>query len=265
MRAPRVSIIMGVFNEKKEYLERAVKSIITQTFQDWEFIICDDGSTNQTYEWLLDLKSQDDRIILLKNEKNIGLAPTLNKCLEKSAGEYIARMDSDDISLPNRLEKQIKQLDLYEIDFVGSWAELIDGNGVWATRKTKKYPKKNDFLLGTQFIHPSVIMKKHALVRINSYRIAPETIRTEDYDLFMRMYSQGLRGMNIQEPLLRYTESRDSYAKRKFKYRYNELIVRFKGFRQLGLMPIGLLFMFKPILIGLIPGSFLRFIKRKIK
>lgn len=264
MLKPEVSIIMGVYKEKKEFLRRSIESILNQSYSSWEFIICDDGSEDGTYEYLLQLSESDKRFIVMKNEKNIGLAPTLNRCINVSRGKYVARMDSDDIARYDRFEKQINVFQFRpELDIVGSGANLIDSNGIWGKRLPKSQPEKKDFLWGTQFIHPSVMMKRETLIQNGSYRVAKETLRTEDYDLFMRMYANGSMGFNIQDTLLDYTESRASYAKRKFKFRVNEAIVRYKGFSSLKLMPLGYVYIFKPILVGLIPGGLLRVVKRK--
>ena len=103
-----ISIIMGVYNiPDKEQLELSIDSILNQTYRNFEFIIIDDGSTNETYEWLKELTIKDQRVILIKNEKNIGLQKTLNKGIKLSKGEYIARMDGDDYCSLDRFEKQI--------------------------------------------------------------------------------------------------------------------------------------------------------------
>ena len=102
-----ISIIMGIYN-CAETLSDAIDSIIAQTYDNWELIMCDDGSTDNTYNIAQEYKERyPDKIVLLKNEKNMGLNYTLNKCLEVASGEYIARMDGDDISLPTRFEKEI--------------------------------------------------------------------------------------------------------------------------------------------------------------
>jgi hypothetical protein len=164
--------------------------------------------------------------------------------------------------LPDRIEKQIKVMETTDFDFVGTCADLIDENGVWGIRKTIMHPNKKDFLKGSQFIHPSIMIKRNSIVSANGYRVAPETLRTEDFDLFMRLYANGLIGMNMQESLLQYTESRGSYSKRKFKYRINEVVVRYKGYKLLDLMPQGYLYSLKPIIVGLIPSVVLRWIRK---
>ena len=130
---PKVSIIMGVYNCKNiDELTRSVQSIVNQTFCDWEFIICNDGSTDHTLEILMSLKQMDSRIKVITYENNKGLANALNACIEISAGKYIARQDEDDISNPNRIERQVDYLDKHnDVSIVGSNAIVFDDNGEW--------------------------------------------------------------------------------------------------------------------------------------
>lgn len=122
-----ISVIMSVHNGEKT-LKRAIDSIRNQTIQDFEFIICDDVSTDNTYKILNEYEEKDFRFIILQNEKNLGLAVSLNRCLEKSTGKYIARMDDDDISIPERFEKQTEFLIKNdEYAFVSSNAIVFDG------------------------------------------------------------------------------------------------------------------------------------------
>lgn len=105
---PIISVLMGIYNEKnKNYVIQAIDSILQQSFTDFEFIICDDGSTNEFYAWLQDVCRKDSRIRLLRNDKNMGLSYTLNRCMKHARGKYYARMDADDISKENRLKKQL--------------------------------------------------------------------------------------------------------------------------------------------------------------
>jgi len=263
---PKVSVIMGIYNTQNiELLKKAIESILNQTYKDFEFIICDDGSTDSTYEIVKELTKSDSRVMLIKNEKNMGLAYSLNHCLSVASGEYIARMDADDISLLNRFEEQVKFLDYNkEYSLVGSCADLIDENSTtWGTRKVKEYPSKEDFLFGTCFIHPTIMIRKTILKEMNGYRVAPETKRAEDYDLFMRIYSKGYKGYNIQKVLYQYREDKLSYKRRSFKYRFGELKVRYEGFKLMGLLPKGYLYVLKPLIVGLIPQKILAIIRNE--
>ncbi|HHX68286.1 MAG TPA: glycosyltransferase family 2 protein, partial [Gallicola sp.] len=208
---PRISVIMGVYNAVNR-MDEAIDSIIKQTFTDWEFIICDDGSVDDTYSRLLEWSKIDNRIIPIRNEVNRGLAATLNHCIEHATGEYIARMDDDDYSYPHRFEKQVDFLDNNrEYAFCSSIVLLYDGVKTYAPLKNmKEKPEAEDFLRNTCFIHPATVFRAEALKRAGCYRVAKEISRTEDYDLFMHMYALGMKGYNIQEPLLRYYVNLDA-------------------------------------------------------
>ena len=145
---PKISVIMGIYNTKsKEYLEKSIGSILSQTFEDFELIICDDGSTNDCVKWAKEICKNDKRVKFIKNDMNRGLAYTLNHCLECSSGDYIARMDDDDYSHQDRFEKQIKYLIANkDVDLISCNVNFFDENGIY---NTKCYPHKisnNDFL-----------------------------------------------------------------------------------------------------------------------
>ena len=111
-------------------LERSVRSIVEQTYPNWELILCDDGSTNAALLWMQNLAARDSRIRLLQNDRNLGLARTLNRCLSVANGAYLARQDDDDISKPDRFEKQIAYLESHaDVDFVGSNCDLYTPDG----------------------------------------------------------------------------------------------------------------------------------------
>ena len=127
--APKVSVVMCVHNGER-YLYEALESVLNQTFEDFEFIIVDDASADNTPAILKEYAAQDGRIRLMRNAHNLGLTRSLNKALRLAKGEYIARQDADDISLPQRLEKQVEFLNSNSrTAVVGSWTEVIDEYG----------------------------------------------------------------------------------------------------------------------------------------
>ena len=261
---PRVSVICGAYNVCNHYLfEKSIKSILMQTFEDFEFIICDDGSTDKTLEKLNSLKKSDGRIILIKNEKNLGLAASLNRCIEISRGEYIARHDCDDLSVPDRLERQVSFLDeRSDISLVGSFAYIFNESGVWGKAVFPTDIKKRDFLFSSPHLHGSVIFRKDDLIRAGGYRVAKETRRCEDYDLFMRMHTFA-KSANLDEYLYYFCEDKNTYKRRKYRYRIDEARVRLRGFRLLGLMPGAFLYVIKPLVVGLIPRRILNLLRNK--
>lgn len=259
---PKVSVIMGVYNiTNKPVLEKAINSILNQTFKDFEFIICDDGSIDETLEIVKEICNNDERVVFLKNEKNMGLAYVLNKCLKHSKGEYIARMDSDDESTLDRLEKQVRFLDTHsDYGVVSSNANLFDDNSVWGELNYSEEIKKEDFLKNNPVVHGAVMVRKSVYDVVDGYRDIPMTYRVEDYDLFMRIFSKGIRIYTIQEKLFNYREDENAQKRRKYKYRINEARVRAYGFKILGLYPKGIIYIIKPLIVGLLPLS----LKRKI-
>lgn len=261
---PRVSVISGAYNICGCYsFNESIKSILTQTYEDFEFIICEDGSSDSTWELLSEFAKSDPRIKLLRNEKNLGLAASLNKCIEASAGEYIARHDCDDYAAPDRIEKQVAYLDAHpDIALLGTFAYLFDENGVWGQMEFPTEITKRDFLFCSPHQHGSVVFRKDVLLKAGCYRVAKETRRTEDYDLFMRIHTFA-KSANLPEFLYYFCDDRNTRKRRKYRYRIDEAKVRFKGFKRLGLLPRGILYVIKPLIVGLIPNFILDAVKDK--
>lgn len=254
---PKVSFIMGVYCcENIDGVLGSVESIILQTYKDWEFLIVDDGSPDngRTFSILKAVADLDNRIIPLRYEKNRGLAYALNYCLRYAKGNYIARQDDDDYSDVLRLETQIDFLEKNpDIDIVGTQAILFDDKGDWGYLDVEERPTNRSFLWNSPFIHPSTVMRTDSLRAVGGYRVAKETRRGQDYDLFMRMYAAGMQGANITKPLYRYRSNRTTSKYKSIDKRFNEAQVRLKNFKALGIGPIRYLYIAKPIILSLIP------------
>ena len=192
-----ISALMPVYNTKEEYLRASIESILNQTFTDFEFIIVNDGSTNNAEEVILSYK--DDRIKYFKQE-NQGIVGALNNAWSKASGKYIARMDSDDIAYPERFAKQIKFLEENpEYSLVGSWAKIIPSNNVI---KLPQDIKVMDLLADCMFIHPSIMFNKADFEKFNlQYETGFEY--AEDYCMYARAVKY-LKMTNLQEVLLDY-------------------------------------------------------------
>lgn len=200
---PKISVIMSVYNGEK-FLEEAVLSVLNQTYKDFEFIIIDDGSTDSSLEMLGGFEKKDERIRLV-SRKNKGLTPSLNEGIKLAQGEYIARMDGDDISMPERFEKQLDFLEKNkEIALCGTWAINIDENGneigEYKTPTTHKEIKKM-ILFHNPFIHPSVMIRKSVFEKVGLY--SEHFKHIEDYELWTRVLAH-FKTANIQEFLLKY-------------------------------------------------------------
>ena len=243
---PLVSIIMGVYNAEKT-MQDSIDSILQQTYTKWEFIICDDGSTDNTYSELQKKYEGDDRFVIIKNEENSGLPFTLNHCIKHCSGDYIARMDADDISYPDRFEKQLDYLYKHpEISFVSSCVDIFDGDKITSIRKLPEFPTKRQMVYNTCFVHPATMFRAEALKSIGMYRVSEETRRGQDYDLFMRMYGADMRGANLQTPVYRYTEDVSAIKRRSFQGRVWEYKIRRTGYKAMRVYPWAFPYLFKP-------------------
>lgn len=256
----KISVIMGIYN-CAETLQQAVESIINQTYANWELIMCDDGSSDNTHEVAKRLSKQDNRIILVKNDSNRGLNITLNRCLSYATGDYIARMDGDDECLATRFEKQIHFLQSQgKYQIVSSSMFFFDDDGVWGRNYVVEKPTKEQVVTGSPICHAPVMMKKECMDKVNGYTVDKRMLRVEDVNLWIKLYAEGYRCYNFQEPLYRMRNDKNAYTRRKYKYRINSTFVRLKGCKQFGLSPVCYIKSFKPMVIGLIPS----FVRRKI-
>ena len=263
----RISIIMGVLNPERNPLFESVCSILRQDFPDWEFILYNDGSGPAATRMIQEAAGMDSRITYLEGKQTCGLAHALNECIRHTCSPYIARMDADDLSLPHRLGEQycfLEQNPQYQ--WVGSCAQLIDSGGGWGIQKVPEKPEKEDFLFNSPFIHPTVVFRREALVLTGGYDPSPKSRYAEDYELFMRLYRNGLRGYNLQQPLLQYREDYRAHLRRTYRRRIQEMQLRRYGFQQLGILNFRAVpYVLKPLFVGLIPADIHHSINRRIK
>lgn len=254
---PLVSVIMGVYN-CEQTVGRAIESVICQTYCNWEFIICDDGSTDHTISVINKYAEQDSRIVVIENKTNMRLAATLNNCLKCARGKYIARMDADDENLPQRLEAQVNFLETHpEYDVVGCSRIIFDDDGDRGIRKSVEYPDENILLKDTPFAHPTIMMKKSVYDELGGYRISKETMRAEDLDLWFRFYAKGFQGYNMSQVLYRYHESLQDYKKRSLKAGIQTAKVFWNGYKMIKVPLLKRIWVIKPILAAIIPNRIL--------
>jgi glycosyltransferase involved in cell wall biosynthesis len=205
---PKVTVLMPVYNGER-YLREAVESILDQTFTDFEFLIINDGSTDRTVK-IIESYS-DPRIRLVHNEKNMKLIATLNKGLKLARGEYIARVDCDDISLPERLAKQVAFMDANpEVGVLGTAFQTIDSYGK-SLNSPILYPSQYSFLrwslcFYSPIVHPTVMMRKELVLGADGY--SPEAIHVEDYDLWRRL--SGVTQLSNLQDVLIYLRKHDA-------------------------------------------------------
>lgn len=228
---PQVSVIMGIYNCAAT-LEEAVECICQQTFNDWELIMCDDCSTDNTLEAAQEIAQKDPRIKVLHNEQNLTLAPTLNRCAKVATGKYLVRMDGDDICDPTRFEKEFAVLETNpSCAVVSCQMNLFDASGVYRIITHPEYPTPADFVKRSQFCHAGCMMRKDAFDSVGGYSESLTYKRVEDYDLWVRMYRAGYMGSNIQEPLYSMRDDRNAYSRRTFENRRNEIRVKMNCIR----------------------------------
>ena len=255
-RKPKVSVIMGVYNAEKT-IGKAIDSIVSQTFQDWELIICDDCSSDETYQLIKTNYGNEDRIKLLRNDSNMKLAFSLNRCLSEAKGQYIARMDADDVCFPNRFEIQAKFLDENkEFDVVGSSTEVLTDDCTYI-RHAIEIPKKSDMKYRVPFSHPTIMMRKTMYDKLNGYTVLPRTVRGQDLDLWFRFFAIGGKGYNIDIPLLQYCEKKNDYKKRTIKVALMAVQTNLYGFKLLGFHLIDYVCAFKPLVSAIMPNFIL--------
>ena len=264
MRLFKVSVIMGVYNCEAT-LPEALDSILNQTYTNWQLIMCDDGSTDNTYIIAESYRQKyPEKIILIKNEKNYGLNITLNNCLRCAKGEFIARMDGDDISLPDRFEKEVQFLDEHpQYAIVSTPMEYFDENGTFRIGKCGGEPDIKSMAKGTPFCHAPCMVRREAYEAVNGYAVSDKRLRVEDWDLWIRMYEKGYRGYNLSEPLYKMRDDRNARSRRKFKYRINESRVGVSAVKKLKLSPFNCIYILRPIIIGLLPNFVYDFLHRR--
>jgi len=219
---PKVSLVMSVY-DGEEHLNEAIESILHQTFTDFEFIIVDDGSTDST--WKILTTYHDPRITLVRNQENQGLARSLNRGLEISRGEYIARQDADDVSLPERLARQVSFLEEHaDVGVLGSAVQIIDGSG--NPSETWRFPSEHGALkwrlcFGNPIMHSTVMMRREVVNGVNGYDAEMEV--ATDYDLWRRL-SSVTRLANLQDVLLCLRRHEGSITTRRFPEQRNNSI-----------------------------------------
>lgn len=231
----KISVIMSVYNSEAT-LRESIDSILAQTYPDWEFIICNDASTDGTQAILEEYAEKDpERFILLKNEENKRLAFSLNRCLEKATGFYVARMDGDDISLPERFEKQVLFLRTHpEYQLVGTAMQRFDETGLAGIECPPEIPTRNYLKKTCPFNHATIMTYKSVFDRLQGYTVAPRTERGQDYDLWFRFYYEGYEGYNMLQPLYLVREDRNAISRRSFKVRWSTYQTTRYGFKLLG-------------------------------
>jgi len=211
MKLPRITVLMPVYDGQK-YLKPAIESILNQTYKDFEFLVIDDGSKDKSLEIINSYAKKDPRIRVI-SRPNKGLVATLDEGLAEARGEYIARMDADDISLPQRLEKQMRYLgDNSDYVVVGSsFTSIYDHNRVGGVHHCfiNDLTIRHALPIEGCIPHPTALFKKKAVLMVGGYR--KNYPHAEDYDLWRRLAEVG-KLANLPEPLLNYRHRSSSVS-----------------------------------------------------
>lgn len=205
MLEEKVSVVMSVYNESDEWLSVSVESILNQTFRNLEFIIVIDSLEQRIIKLLEKYKEKDKRVVLIQNEFNRGLVYSLNRGIKESTGDFIARMDADDISIPDRIEKQMETIKQKKVDFVFSEINLIDEKGqeikVRKSKPVDSIQMRKIMKYGNISNHPTWLFNKKIYKSLNGYRNIPNC---EDQDFILRAILTGFTIYKIGESLLNY-------------------------------------------------------------
>lgn len=225
---------MSVYNEKLGWIVEAVNSILAQSYSDFELIIVIDNPNIEPAikDYLRDMERTDPRITIILNPENIGLARSLNIALDCATGEYIARMDADDISMPERFEEEIRFLQKYNADVVSSGQINIDENGKEIDRQgvLREPETVNKLLKYANFIgHSTVMARIDAIRKMGGYR--PFKI-AQDYDLWLRMITDNYRFAVTEQCLLKYRRRSSGVTQRKTMEQYYTLVYQRGLFRE---------------------------------
>ncbi len=199
---PKISVVMPAFNAER-YIDESIKSILDQTFQEFELIIIDDGSTDKTEQIIEEYAKRDGRIIVIKNKKNLGVAKCRNIGIDRAQGKYIAWQDADDLSMPIRLKEQYNYLESHlEVGIVGGYLNFISDDN--KNLFVRKYPEADASLRKTIFLYSPVsqgvsMVRREILLKVGKYN--DELTQAEDLDISFRIGTIA-KFANVQKILL---------------------------------------------------------------
>ena len=256
-----VSVLMSVYNGAPT-LEKAAASVLAQTYRNLELILCDDASTDDTWRIMQRIAAQDARVTVFQNKTNRGLGASLNGCLSRAGGEYIARQDADDVSDPDRIERTTDFLLSSGAPYAACGVRVFDDGGVWSTRQYPQKITKHIIAQKNPFFHPTMVFRRAVLEGVGGYSETPETHRTEDYDLVMRLAAEGVIGENLPEILYSVYEPKEAYLRHNAKTRLCEVRVRARGLRAMGSPASDYIYLVKPLIMACVPRGLMRSLKR---
>lgn len=247
---------MSVYNNSGT-VRRSINSIIDQTFTEWEMIICDDGSCDDSYSIACEYSKTDSRIKVIQNGKNMGLAYSLNHAISVAGSNIIARQDADDWSAPNRFEVQYPFVISHpEYAIVGSgWYNVKNDQEINPVIPKEK-PGSRDLIPDGGFLHPTWMMRKDIIEKVGFYTVRNETKRSQDYHLMLKLYGAGYSSYNIQETLYYYKADESTFKRSKSWKRVKGLMwIRWDGYRRNKFPIWAYVFVLKPLIVNVLPYS----------
>lgn len=259
---PLVSVLMSVRNEQ-QWLAAAIKSVLSQSYQNFELFIVDDGSTDATSEIIKKHAATDNRIRCISHIESVGLANSLNEMIEKSNGQYIARLDGDDIARSDRLERQVSFLnDNPEVGIVGSFCREIDfeGNvvGIWE-RPTSDSNIRKALLKYNPFLHSSVMLRREVFDIVGTYN--PQCIYAQDVELWLRIGRQ-FKYAILPETLIDFRVDWDKLNRKNKMARKVKLKIMMDHFRTASLPVWYRIYLVRHLILYLIPTPVMIPLKR---
>lgn len=227
---------MGIYN-CAQTLQEALDSLYAQTYQNFKIILCDDGSKDETLKIAEENARNHDNVLVIKNDRNMGLNYTLNHCLEYADTEYIARMDGDDISLPTRFEKEIRFLDEHPEYAVVSVPMIhFDEQGEFGRGEANEgEASKKRFNSGSPFCHAPCMARTAVFKEVGGYSVHQRLLRVEDYNLWTKIYAAGYKGYNLGEHLYAMRDDRNAIQRRTVKARMNGIYAHWLAYQMLDL------------------------------
>lgn len=264
--APPVTVLMSVYNGLP-YLPEAIDSILQQTFQDFQFLIVDDASTDGTGEILAEYSRRDPRIQILTNEQNRGLGYSLARGVEAATTPWIARLDADDIAVPNRLELQMGYITQNsDLDILGGYALIINSSKqVVDERKVPICHEEITRLIWTNpFLHSTVMFRREAIARVGSY--SGRVRKRQDYELWFRCAAAGLKFANLPIPLIYYRFTEETFKRNNLsQVAIPQVLMGWRGCWIVGASPIAYIGVTKPLIVSLLPPRLSQVVYRWLK
>ena len=231
----RISVLMGVYNCAST-LQDSLNSLYAQTYKEFKIIICDDGSIDDTLKIAEENADKYNNVIVIRNSKNMGLNYTLNHCLQYADTEYIARMDGDDLSIPERFEKEIEFLDKHpEYAVVSSPMIYFDEVGEFRRGKGNGEVDKYSFVHGTPICHAPSMSRTNVIKAVGGYSVSDKLLRVEDYHLWFKIFAAGYKLYMLNECLYKMRDDRNAVRRRNWLTRRNEMYVKHIGYKMIGL------------------------------